>query len=314
MADVACLGILVADLVGKPVESLPEKGKLQFVEQMALHTGGCASSTAIALAKIGVDAALIGKVGRDGLGDFFAHELQKHGVGTGGLKREPSANTSSTMVMVTPDGERTFLHYVGVNATFKEEDIDLDLVRDAKVFAVLGCFLMPGFDGEPMARVLKRVKETSATVVLDTAWDPTGRWMSLLEPCLRHVDYFLPSYEEAVQLSGKETPEEIAAAFFEYGVQVVGVKLGERGAYVRRRGEVGFYVPALRVEAVDATGAGDCFVAGFLTGLVKGWDLERTARFACATGAACVTCLGATTGIRPLGEIEALANSAPTTV
>ncbi len=90
------------------------------------------------------------------------------------------------------------------------------------------------------------------------------------------------------------------------------MKLGERGAYVQRRGEPGITVPAYRVESVDATGAGDCFVAGFLTGLVKGWDLERTARFACATGAHCVMALGATTGIRPLEEIEAFAAGART--
>ncbi|MBW3623596.1 MAG: carbohydrate kinase family protein [Armatimonadetes bacterium] len=313
MADVACLGILVADVVGKPIEGIPERGKLQFVEQMELHAGGCASNTALALGKIGIGATLLGKVGDDGFGDFLIHEAEKCGVGTEGLKRERSAHTSSTMVMVAPDGERTFLHYVGVNATLKEEDLRFDLIRDAKVFAALGCFLMPGFDGEPMARVLKRVQEeTEATVVLDTAWDPTGRWMGLLAPTLPHVDVFLPSYEEAVQLSGREQPEEIAAAFFEYGVGVVGVKLGEKGAYVQRRGEPGFTVPGFRVNAVDALGAGDCFVAGFVTGLVKGWDLERTARFACATGATCVTALGATTGIKPLDEIESFAARAKT--
>lgn len=311
MADVACLGILVADVVGKPVESLPERGKLQFVEQMELHAGGCAANTALALGKIGIETTLIGKVGDDGFGDFLIRQAEKCGVGTEGLKREPSAHTSATMVTVAPDGERSFLHYVGVNATFREEDIRYDLIRDANVFAALGCFLMPGFDGEPLARVLQKVQaETDAHVVLDTAWDPTGRWMETLAPTLPHVDTFLPSYEEAVQLSGETEPERIAAHFFEFGVETVGVKLGERGAFVQKRGEPGITVPAYRVNAVDALGAGDCFVAGFVTGLVKGWDLERTARFACATGATCVTALGATTGIRRLEEIEAFAAAA----
>jgi sugar/nucleoside kinase (ribokinase family) len=210
------------------------------------------------------------------------------------------------MVMVAPDGERTFLHYIGVNATFTEDDIRFDLIQDAKVLCVSGCLLMPGFDGEPMARALARVKaDTNVPIVLDTAWDSSGRWLKLLAPCLKYVDYFVPSYEEAVQLSGKTEPEEIAREFLEYGIPVVAIKLGENGAYLQTREHPGIYVPSFRVDAVDALGAGDCFVAGFVTGLVKGWDLERTVRFACATGAMCVMALGATTGIPPLSDIEA---------
>jgi sugar/nucleoside kinase (ribokinase family) len=154
--------------------------------------------------------------------------------------------------------------------------------------------------------VLQRVKEeTDAIIVLDTAWDSSGRWLKLLAPCLKYVDYFVPSYEEAVQLSGKTEPEEIAREFLEYGIPVVAIKLGERGAYVQTRDHPGIYIPPFEVKAVDALGAGDCFVAGFVTGLVKGWSLEQTARFACATGAMCVTALGATTGIPPLADIEA---------
>jgi sugar/nucleoside kinase (ribokinase family) len=311
MAEVACLGILVADVVGKPIDTVPERGRLQFVEQMELHSGGCAASTSIALARIGISTVMIGKVGRDGFGDFLENALKEAGVSTEGLARDPRASTSATMVMVQSDGERTFLHHVGANATLREVDLRFDLIRDAKILNVGGCFLMPGFDGEPMARVLRRVKsETDVKIVLDTAWDPTGQWMQKLEPVMPYVDYFLPSYEEAVELSGKTEPEEIAAVFMEYGIPVVGIKLGERGAYVQKKGEAGIHIPPYRIAAVDSLGAGDCFVAGFVTGLVKGWDLERTTRFACATGAMCVTALGATTGIRSLDETESFIQSA----
>ncbi len=311
MPQVACLGILVADVVGKPIDGIPERGRLQFVEQMELHSGGCAANTAMALAKIGIETAILGKIGDDGFGDFLEREMKHCGVQTGGLVRARTGTTSATMVMVAADGERTFLHHVGVNATFKEEDFPLARLAGTPFLNVAGCFLMPGFDGEPTARLLRRVKaETSATVVLDTAWDPTGQWMKTLAPVLPFVDYFLPSYEEAVELSGQTDPEEIARVFLAYGIGVVGIKLGEKGAYIRPKDGNGFYVPSYTVSVADALGAGDCFVAGFLTGLVQGWDLERTARFACATGAHCVTALGATTGIRPLEEIEAFMASA----
>jgi sugar/nucleoside kinase (ribokinase family) len=310
MAEVACLGILVADVVAKPVERLPERGKLSLVERMELHVGGCAANTSLALQRIGVETAILGKVGADGFGDFVRNRMEEAGIDTRGLFREPSAATSATMVMVSPDGERTFLHYLGANATMKEEDVLFDVIREAKILCVAGCFLMPGFDGEPLARLLGRVKaETGATVVLDTAWDSTGQWLKTLGPCLRYVDFFLPSYEEAVQLSGQSDPSEIARVFLEYGIPVVAIKLGEKGAYARSREGEGFYIPPFRVDAVDALGAGDSFVAGFIAGLAKGWDLERTVRFACATGALCVTALGATTGIRSLEETEAFIRS-----
>jgi sugar/nucleoside kinase (ribokinase family) len=84
-------------------------------------------------------------------------------------------------------------------------------------------------------------------------------------------------------------------------VGTVVLKLGEIGCYLRSR-ERAFALPALPVRAVDALGAGDAFAAGYITGLIHGWDLERTARFATAVGATCVTALGATTGVRSLAE------------
>lgn len=310
MPEVVCLGILVADVVAKPVERMPGRGQLQPVERMELHLGGCAANTAVALAKLGIPTAVVGKVGQDGFGDYLEAGLRVQGLDTRGVVRESSANSSATMVMVHADGERSFLHYIGVNATLRERDIDFSLLSSARILSVGGCFLMPGFDGQPLAGVLRRVKqETGVTVCLDTAWDASGRWMEILAPCLPYVDCFLPSLDEARLLSGREAPEEIASVFFGYGVGTVAIKMGEAGSYVQERGQAGIYVPALRVPVVDALGAGDCFVAGFVAGLVQGWDLERAARLANATGACCVTALGATTGVRTLEETLRYAES-----
>src|SRR5262249_34911179 len=93
------------------------------------------------------------------------------------------------------------------------------------------------------------------------------------------------------------------------GARTVVLKMGENGCFVRSaHGE--FTVPSFAVDAVDALGAGDCFAAGFLAGLVHGWDLQRTARFACAVGGMCVTALGATTGIAGLEETLAFERAA----
>src|SRR5689334_13412747 len=108
MPEIACLGILVADLIGRPIDQLPPRGRLGLVDQMTLHIGGCASNTGIDLARLGVETAVLGKVGSDGLGDFVAHTLEAEGIDTRGLVRDRSVNTSATMVLVDAEGERTF--------------------------------------------------------------------------------------------------------------------------------------------------------------------------------------------------------------
>ncbi|WP_406677393.1 carbohydrate kinase family protein [Moorella sp. ACPs] len=303
MPEVICLGIMVADLVGRPVRIIPEKGKLTLVDAMELHTGGCAVNTGRALSKLGVKTGVIGKLGADALGDFIIKELEVAGIDTRGIRRAAGVNTSATMVMVGEDGERSFIHYIGANATLRREDIDWELVKGARLLHLAGSLVMPGFDGEPAAEVLKRAQEMGCLTSIDTAWDATGRWRELIDPCLPYTDIFLPSLDEARMLSGYEEPEAIAASFLQRGVKIVGIKMGAAGSYVASAGE-SFLMPSFKVEAVDATGAGDAFVAGFLAGLVRGLDLKETARLANAVGALAVTAVGASSGIRGWEETK----------
>ncbi len=298
MPDVTCVGGLTADVVGKPIDRLPDRGRLALVERMELHSGGCAANTGVGLAKLGVRTAVIGKVGADGFGDYLVNVFKSHGADAGGVVRDQEVATSSTMVMVHGDGERSFLHYIGANATLMVEEIDRERVRASKVLHIAGSLILPGIDGEPTARLLKWAQGEGVTTALDTCWDSRGRWLELIGPCLPYVDYLLPSFEEAKMLAGgREDPGDVARFLLDQGARVVGLKMGEQGCYIRSASGDDFRVPSLPVLAVDALGAGDAFVAGFVAGIVQGWDLERCARFANVVGACCVTALGATTGI-----------------
>jgi sugar/nucleoside kinase (ribokinase family) len=311
MADVVCLGILVADLVGMPLDVYPERGKLVLVDQLELHSGGCAANTAIDLKKIGIDTGIIGKVGQDGLGDFMISALDRNQVDSRGVARDPKVGTSGTMVVVHSDGERSFIHYLGANASLTDADIDWSLIEGAKILHVAGTFLMPGIDGEPTARVLKKAKSMGITTALDTAWDSRGRWMSALKPCLPYIDYAVPSLAEARMVTGMEDPADVARVLMDHGVKIVGLKMGEEGCYVKSA-DVEITIPRYEVKAIDALGAGDAFAAGFIAGVYYGWDLEKTGRFANAVGACCVTAVGATTGIKSMEEtLEFMENYGP---
>ena len=301
MSQVVCVGIVVADVWGRPIDGQPEHGRLMLVDDMGMSIGGCAANTGIGLAKMDVDTAIIGKVGDDGFGEFVRDAMAAEGIDTSGIAVTDEANTSATMIMVDSAGERTFIHCIGANATMRPEDIEMDLVRSAEILHFAGALVMPGFDGEPAASVMKAAQEAGTRTTLDVVWDDTGRWMELIAPVLPHTDMFLPSFSEAVEITGRDTPEEAAEVLMDHGVKTVALKMGEDGCYVRT-GEHEVRVPAYQVDVVDGTGSGDAFVAGFLLGTLAGWELEDVARMANAVGALCVTAPGATSGLCNFGS------------
>ena len=307
VVDVVCLGILVADVIARRVDDVPARGSLGLVEEISLHGGGCALNTASVLARFGLTASVVGKVGADPFGDFVLGLLDGRGVERRGVLRDPETPTSATVVLVDSGGERTFLHLPGANGRLRADELDEDVLFSGRALHLAGALVMPDLDGEPAAAVLERAKARGLTTSLDTVWDATGRWERVL-PSLPFVDAFVPSLAEAAAISGEEKPEAAAAWLRERGVVTVALKLGADGCYVAGEGFEGFLV-APAVEAVDSTGAGDAFAAGFLHGHLAGWPLERTAAFANAAGALATTAVGAVEGVPGLGETVALAEA-----
>ena len=304
--DVACAGIVVADCVARPVVKQPQLGQLELVETIGLYSGGSAASTGYGLAKLGVNVALIGRIGADGFGDFLEAEAKRVGCDSTLLKRDPSAGTSSSLVTVTPDGERTFLHSIGANAKLTPADVPLEELkaRGCKVLHLAGFFIltaMEGESGEPAANLFKAASSLGITTSLDCVWDATGRWGKLIGSVLTYTDIFCPSIHEAraiADLPESASPREIALGLFALGVrQIVALKMGPQGSFVMARAGESHHVPAPSVEALDGTGAGDAFIAGFIAAHLRGLNLLESARIGNATGALCVGALGATSGV-----------------
>jgi len=295
--DVCCLGILVADCFGSPIDEAPAKGRLALFDRMEMHIGGCAANTGIALAKLGVRTSVVGKVGDDVFGAFVSETLAKSGTDPRGVVTDRVAPTSFTFVLVGSDGQRSFLHTMGANATLCEKDIDMDVVWEAKILHVAGTMVMPTFDGVQTARVLAQAQAEGVVTCMDTVFnDRLADYMPVVGPCLPHLDMFLPSIEEAERVAGSSEPSVIVRRLHDEGVGTVAVKLGEKGCYVSGEGEEAF-VPSYEVKAVDTSGAGDCWVAGFLTGQLRGWGLVESAEFGNAVAAHCVQAVGCTAGV-----------------
>ncbi len=304
MKKVACVGILVADVMVSGMNGTPNKGELARVDAVTIHNGGNAMTAAINLTKLGVETRMVGKVGCDLFGSFLEERLNSHGVDTRGLAKDENSGSSVSIVLLDKSGERSFLHTVGTNGTFSESDIDYSIVDECDLVFLTGTYLMDTFDGEETALFLKKCKEMGKTTFLDVCWDAKGRWGEVLDCAMPYIDFFMPSIDEAINIAGCESLEEMADTFMSKGVKNVVIKTGKTGSYMRLAGEkTGKTFPSLKgVTAVDTTGAGDSFCSGFLSAYARDLSPEECIKIANTTGAMCVTAKGATTGIRSFDE------------
>ena len=174
--DVVCLGILVADVIARPVDALPRAGTLGLVEEITLHGGGCALNTATVLARLGLRAAVVGKVGNDAFGEFVLGLLAERGIDATGVLRDDAVPTSSTVALVDRSGERTFLHLPGANGALATEELDRGLIFAGRALHMAGALVMPMLDGVPAAALLAAARERAILTSLDTVWDASGRW------------------------------------------------------------------------------------------------------------------------------------------
>lgn len=302
--DVVTVGVICADVMAKPVDDLPARGTLGLVPQLEVHLGGLAGVTAAVVCQLGGKAAFVGSLGEDGFGDYLLSTLQKKGVDTRYVRRRGDAHSSASVVFISGDGERTFLHHMGTNATVSGDDLDYTAIQQAKVFHWGGPGITPRLEGEEMGRIMARVKAMGVQTSMDTCYDGKGQWLPLIAPALPHLDLVFSSLEEARCYTGRQTPEDIAAFYRSYGVKTVVIKLGVDGMYLCNADEA-FYLPAHAVNAIDTTGAGDAACGGFLYAYTQGWNLRRCGQLANAVGGLTVQRMG---GAEAITSLEATLN------
>jgi len=304
-APVLCVGILVADVFVPPLARLPEPGELIATDDFLLQPGGCAANTAIALRTLGVDAAVCGRVGDDLLGSFVEQDLRSHGIDTSGIRRTEGLGTSKTVIIPVAGDDRRFVHTFGANAALTAGDIDPAALEAAEVVCVGGYLVLPSLREDGLADRLRAARAHGTQVVLDVAV-PVGASLSLdvAAEVLPFVDYFVPNEDEGFALTGERDPRRQAERFLECGADCVAITLGDQGVYVRR-GDWELDVEAPPMEVVEPSGAGDAFAAGLVVGILAGWELERSVRFAAVLGASACTALGCYAGLLTREEAEA---------
>ncbi|MBY0524319.1 MAG: carbohydrate kinase family protein [Gemmataceae bacterium] len=301
--DVLCAGIIVADHVCTPIDHLPAAGELVMADHFLLTIGGCAANAAVDLAKMGVNAAVVGRVGGDIFGRIVADLLKESGVEVSSLQVSPKAETSQTLIVNVRGQDRRFIHSFGANAEFGAVDIPLERLKQSKILYVGGYLVMPGLRDEGLAQVFAVAREAGVKTVLDLVTPGPGDYLPRLEQVLPHVDVFLPNNHEAQLITGESDPLRQAERFRALGAHTVVITMGGDGSVLvseRLRLRAGVYP----IEFVDGSGGGDAFDAGYIYGLLQGIETEDCLRVASALGASCVRAIGTTPGVFTRAECE----------
>lgn len=299
---VLCSGNLVYDTLVSPVDDL-YWGATTFVDSIECHVGGNGSNTSLALAKLGVPVRLMGAVGDDNQGHYCLDSLRQPGIDINFIE-QVCRPTSASVAVVKPSGERKFFHQMGASRDafaapirFTPEKCD-----GMAHYHMASLFVLPRLRARG-PKTLIDAHDAGLSTSFDTNWDPDGGWMQTLEPCLPYIDTLFMNKEEGYMVTGSCEPAQIAKAVLTKGARTLALKLGALGCAIYTHDRE-ILCPAFDVKAIDTTGAGDCFAAGFLGAILEGRSLAEAGRFANAVAALSVRKIGSVTGLLSKSETE----------
>ncbi len=250
--------------------------------------GGSAGNTVFGLGKLGIEVAMLGKLGRDEYAQIYQQQFASVGGELGEFIVDPVEPTGVCLSMITPDAERTMRTNLGASVKLNEEDIlKVNFGKYDLVYIEGYMFFSP-----VMPLILQRAKAAGCKVGLDLAsFEVVRIFRQSLDNILKeYVDYVVANEVEAEALFPGLTPEAQLDKLKNL-CEIAVVKLGSKGSIVARANEVA-KVPAITVEAVDTTGAGDLWACGFLYGLIQGRPLAEAAYYGSVTGAEAVKVIG----------------------
>jgi sugar/nucleoside kinase (ribokinase family) len=294
--DVLNLGMAMIDIPIKiPYKTLDFETDITRIDSFNMNPGGDAANSSIVLSKLGVSVALIAAMGDDVLGSLFIKLVESRGLDVSHIVVKKGVSTSVSFAMINPEGDRCFLCELDSNESLCAADFDYSLLDSGAKHLNYGSFFFhPLLDRGGIKSIFMAAKEKGLTISADAKSDVFKTGFEVIRPLLEYLDIFMPSYIEAKYMSGETDPKRMAEFFVnKTGEKVVVIKIGSEGSYVYHNGK-GQTIPAFKADAIDTTGAGDNFVAGFLRSFLKGMDIADCVRFGSAVSALSVQYIGAT--------------------
>lgn len=300
--DILCIGMALVDSIIKGFNPEPVSASGFTAVSGTLNVGGEAVNEAVAAAKLGMRTGILCTLGTDPAGDMIVDYLKKNGADTSGVIRDAEHATPVTTMFVNDDGTRKSITNQAHRYNFHPEKY-LDEIVKARAIILGSLFRAPFDDPAIIHEVVTGAKKAGVLVIADTKL-PNFVKLKLddIKNTLPELDFITPNEDEAKYFTGKTEPEDMADVFLGYGVKNVIIKLGSKGCLFKNS-ERTIKIPPLKINAVDATGAGDNFVAGLATELLKGKTIEEALKFANACGAICTTAVGAGTALKDYDQV-----------
>ncbi len=308
---VVCAGEILVDLIPREVGPYREGSLIE------IHFGGAPANVAVGVSRLGVESAFLGAVGNDPLGDMLIEYLKMERVFEKWVARK-NARTSLAFVMAKPGGERDFFFYrlpwaLTADALLSVEDVDWSAIKKSQVIHISGVALSQPPLRNTMLEVMKVAAEEGIHVSLDPNYRPdiwlNAEWAAreAVNKALSYADVVMFGYDEMLPLFGTEDHVQVARSLLSRNsrLKYVAVRLGSKGAFVAGRDREVFS-KAFKVQAVDTTGAGDAWAAGFIVfKLVEERSLEEAVMLANAVAGIKCTKRGATFGMPRRDELKA---------
>lgn len=292
MEHVSGVGMINVDILYTGIERIPNEGEEIYSKEFDIQLGGGIPATMINLARLGVPTELCTFLGDDMFSNYAKTQLERYHTSYHNIYNGSGMPVAITSI-ITTQRDRTFISYRN-HFTLYEEDQDkiYDKLKGAKIADMQLGYL----------EVYKRLKEDGTILVFDVGWED-GMSLEKYSEYLKLADYFTPNQKEALEITKTNNLQDAAEKLKEYFDQVI-IKLDKNGCMLVE-GETTHIIPPLEnINAVDATGAGDAFLSGFIYGLYHNYDVKDAILFGNITGGLCVEGIGCLT--RYVNEKELL--------
>ncbi len=292
MEHVSGVGMINVDILYTGIERIPNEGEEIYSKEFDIQLGGGIPATMINLARLGVPTELCTFLGDDMFSNYAKTQLERYNTSYHNIYKGTGMPVAITSI-ITTQRDRTFISYRN-HFTLYEEDQDqiYDKLKGAKIADMQLGYL----------EVYKRLKEDGTILVFDVGWED-GMSLEKYSEYLKLADYFTPNQKEALEITKTNNLQDAAEKLKEYFDQVI-IKLDKNGCMLVEGDTTHIIPPLENIKAVDATGAGDAFLSGFIYGLYHNYDVKDAILFGNITGGLCVEGIGCLT--RYVNEKELL--------
>ncbi len=294
--DVIGFGALNLDRLHR-VDFIAKEDEESSILDLTESPGGSAANTIVGLARLGLKTGFVGKVAEDRAGELLLKDFTNENVDLSGIVISKTGRSGTVMGYVDKKGDRALYVDPGANDLLEFGEIDLEYANNTKFF-----HLTSFAGGKPFQAQCRLVKTLSDVAIsLDPGTLYARKGLESLKPIVKRCSVMFPSGHEVKLLTGKDY-EKGSKILTRKGVDIVAVKLGERGCYVTD-GQESYMVEPYNVEVADTTGAGDAFCAGFLYGLIENKELYECGKLGNFVASRCITKSGARRGLPRLSDL-----------